>query len=149
MQTWCFCFSLAWGLIYVAEFVSAAKRALSRMLIIVVCEGFGTVKYIYPSFDVSSSPSVHSFLLLPLVPPFLPLFFGFPFAIFLLILFSSLPPRPRLGPTLAKVVAVGLLYFVMAFIDGIVRSTKVGPVSIGSYYLPNVCTCMFMLIFVV
>ena len=34
----------AWGLIYVAEFVSAAKRALSRMLLIIVCEGFGTVK---------------------------------------------------------------------------------------------------------
>uniref|UniRef100_A0A1X7V4A3 GOST seven transmembrane domain-containing protein n=1 Tax=Amphimedon queenslandica TaxID=400682 RepID=A0A1X7V4A3_AMPQE len=32
------------GLIYVAEIVSAAKRALSRVLIIIVCEGFGTVK---------------------------------------------------------------------------------------------------------
>lgn len=38
--------------------------------------------------------------------------------------------RPRLGSTLAKVVAVGFLYFVMAFIDGIVRSTKVGLVSV-------------------
>ena len=36
--------SAASGLIYVAEIVSAAKRALSRVLIIIVCEGFGTVK---------------------------------------------------------------------------------------------------------
>lgn len=37
-------FTTASGLIYVAEIVSAAKRALSRVLIIIVCEGFGTVK---------------------------------------------------------------------------------------------------------
>ena len=37
-------FSIASGLIYIAEGVSAAKRALARMLLIIVCEGFGTVK---------------------------------------------------------------------------------------------------------
>ena len=36
--------SIASGLIYIAEGVSAAKRALARMLLIIVCEGFGTVK---------------------------------------------------------------------------------------------------------
>ena len=36
--------SAASGLIYVAEIVSAGKRALSRVLLIIVCEGFGTVK---------------------------------------------------------------------------------------------------------
>ena len=35
---------LASGLIYIAEGVSAGKRALARMLIIIVCEGFGTVR---------------------------------------------------------------------------------------------------------
>ena len=35
---------LASGLIYIAEGVSAGKRALARVLIIIVCEGFGTVK---------------------------------------------------------------------------------------------------------
>ncbi|KAI6649745.1 Transmembrane protein 87A-like [Oopsacas minuta] len=32
------------GLIYVAEFVSAFKRTLARVLIVIVCLGFGTVK---------------------------------------------------------------------------------------------------------
>ena len=35
---------LAYGLIYIAEGVSAAKRALARVLLIIVCEGFGTMK---------------------------------------------------------------------------------------------------------
>ncbi|KAL5474834.1 hypothetical protein EMCRGX_G026854 [Ephydatia muelleri] len=63
------------GLIIVAETVSAAKRALARMLLIIVSLGFGTV-------------------------------------------------RPRLGEDFKKVVAAGVIYFLLAVLDGILRTTK-------------------------
>ncbi|XP_003385804.1 PREDICTED: transmembrane protein 87A-like [Amphimedon queenslandica] len=75
------------GLIYVAEIVSAAKRALSRVLIIIVCEGFGTVK-------------------------------------------------PRLGHLLTKVVFLGFVYFIVAFIDGVLRASK----GIGNHGLTTMLT---------
>jgi hypothetical protein len=64
------------GLIYVAEGVSAAKRALARVLVIIVCEGFGTVK-------------------------------------------------PRLGNLLTKVAGLGAVYFMFAFVDGVLRGSRV------------------------
>ena len=35
---------LAYDLIYIAEGVSAAKGAFARMLLVIICEGFGTMK---------------------------------------------------------------------------------------------------------
>lgn len=63
------------GLILVAECISAAKRALARVLLIIVSLGFGTVK-------------------------------------------------PRLGENLSKVVIVGVVYFIAAVIEGVVRSNS-------------------------
>lgn len=60
-------------LILLAETISAAKRALARVLLIIVSLGFGTVK-------------------------------------------------PRLGDSFGKVVAIGIIYFIFALIDGIVRA---------------------------
>ena len=64
------------GLIMIAELVSAVKRALSRMLLIIVAMGFGTVK-------------------------------------------------PRLGDSLGKVVAIGVVYTILAVMDGIIRARNV------------------------
>ncbi len=64
------------GLIMIAELVSAVKRALSRMLLIIVAMGFGTV-------------------------------------------------RPRLGDSLGKVVAIGVVYTILAVMDGIIRARNV------------------------
>ena len=63
-----------------AEFVSAIKRALSRMLLIIVAMGFGTVK-------------------------------------------------PRLGDSLGKVVAVGIVYTILAVLDGIIRARNVSELA--------------------
>ena len=60
----------------IAELVSAVKRALSRMLLIIVAMGFGTVK-------------------------------------------------PRLGDSLGKVVAIGVVYTILAVMDGIIRARNV------------------------
>ena len=60
----------------IAELVSAVKRALSRMLLIIVAMGFGTVK-------------------------------------------------PRLGDSLGKVVAIGVVYTILAVLDGIIRARNV------------------------
>ncbi len=42
-----------------------------------------------------------------------------------IIIVCSFCFRPRLGPTLTKVLVVGGIYFVAAFIDGITRASKV------------------------
>ena len=60
----------------IAEIVSAIKRALSRMLLIIVAMGFGTVK-------------------------------------------------PRLGDSLGKVVVIGIIYTILACMDGIIRARNV------------------------
>ena len=60
----------------IAELISAVKRALSRMLLIIVAMGFGTVK-------------------------------------------------PRLGDSLGKVVAIGVVYTILAVMDGIIRARNV------------------------
>ena len=64
------------GIIMIAEIVSAIKRALSRMLLIIVAMGFGTVK-------------------------------------------------PRLGDSLGKVVVIGIIYTILACMDGIIRARNV------------------------
>jgi hypothetical protein len=63
-------------LIVLAEGISAVKRALARVLLIIVCLGFGTV-------------------------------------------------IPRLGDSFLKVIAAGVIYWVLALIDGVVRSRTV------------------------
>lgn len=60
------------GLLYFAELISCVKRALARILVVIVSMGFGIVK-------------------------------------------------PRLGQTLHKVLAVGILYFILAAIEGCLR----------------------------
>jgi hypothetical protein len=82
---------VASGLIYVAEGVSAAKRALARVLVIIVCEGFGTVKL----------DTIRDHLLL------------------------MLSYRPRLGNLLTKVAGLGAVYFMFAFVDGVLRGSRV------------------------
>ncbi|MCG8620512.1 MAG: lung seven transmembrane receptor family protein, partial [Proteobacteria bacterium] len=75
------------GLIMIAELVSAVKRALSRMLLIIVAMGFGTVK-------------------------------------------------PRLGDSLGKVVAIGVVYTILAVMDGIIRARNVSqPVYVCRTYM--------------
>ena len=72
------------GIIMIAEVVSAVKRALSRMLLIIVAMGFGTVK-------------------------------------------------PRLGDSLGKVVAIGVVYTILACMDGIIRARNVSRGSTRIY----------------
>ncbi|KAK3591544.1 hypothetical protein CHS0354_041589 [Potamilus streckersoni] len=65
--------SVTQGALIVAEIISCLKRAISRMLVIIVSLGFGIVK-------------------------------------------------PRLGPTLHKVLCIGFLYFVAGTVEGCMRS---------------------------
>ncbi|KAH3854856.1 hypothetical protein DPMN_097414 [Dreissena polymorpha] len=67
--------SVAEGTLIIAEVISCFKRALARMLIIIVSVGFGVV-------------------------------------------------RPRLGPTFHKVLFVGGLYFILAVVEGCMRTLK-------------------------
>ncbi|KAK2174050.1 hypothetical protein NP493_828g02042 [Ridgeia piscesae] len=66
------------GAIVFAELVSCVKRALARMLVVIISLGFGIVK-------------------------------------------------PRLGPMLHRIVGMGVLYFVLASIEGCMRALKVKP----------------------
>ncbi|XP_065323383.1 transmembrane protein 87A-like isoform X2 [Gordionus sp. m RMFG-2023] len=64
-----------YGALVFAELISALKRALSRILIIIACIGYGIVK-------------------------------------------------PRLGSTMKRVIYLGFVYFIFAWIDGILRVSK-------------------------
>ena len=62
-------------------------------------------------------------------------------------------PRPRLGSTLTKVVVVGGIYFVAAFIDGVARASKVMGIKMCTYSVhvhahiyAYICTCTCILI---
>ncbi|XP_012934809.1 transmembrane protein 87A [Aplysia californica] len=66
------------GAIILAELVSCVKRGLARMLVIIVCLGFGIIK-------------------------------------------------PRLGQTLHKVLIAGVVYIILASIEGCMRATKERP----------------------
>ena len=110
----------------------------------------------------SSSSSSSSSSLLPHLPPHIltillsPSFFTFPLPALHLLSPLSLPPppssssllpppssspipppslsltRPRLGDSLSKVLAAGLVYFLFAFVDGIVRERSVSLCSFCS-----------------
>lgn len=100
-----------------ASFTVRSKNLLSDMVLVILhsnkCDPFCLLP---PSFPRSSFP----FSFLPLPPPFFPSPSLSPY------LFSHLfPTRPRLGDSLGKVVAVGVIYFVFALIEGIVRTRSV------------------------
>ena len=81
----------------VAEIISCFKRSLARMLVIIVSLGFGIVKYV--SIILPQKKNIQYLL--------------------------SIKFRPRLGPTMQKVVGVGGLYFLLALIDAMFRINSV------------------------
>lgn len=80
--------------VLIAEIVSCFKRSLARMLVIIVSLGFGIVKLVW--------------ILKLAIQIWIDCNFGFII-------------RPRLGPTMQKVVGVGSLYFILAVVDGVFR----------------------------
>ena len=62
------CLSAASMLIVLAEGISAVKRALARVLLIIVCLGFGTVMSVSLLFSLLFSLPTHTFLLSLFLP---------------------------------------------------------------------------------
>lgn len=101
------------GLLIFAELVSALKRTLARLLVIIVSLGYGIVK----------SVSVHALLVSTQSSQR-----GHRVCV------SS---RPRLGTVMHRVVGLGILYFAFASIEGVLRITGVRSVSV-SFVLQSV-----------
>lgn len=96
---------LAQGLLIFAELVSALKRTLARLLVIIVSLGYGIVKYARMYLYTEHN-------------------------LFLLYKQDQLSNvsvcfRPRLGTVMHRVVGLGILYFAFASIEGVLRITGV------------------------
>lgn len=110
------------GLLIFAELVSALKRTLARLLVIIVSLGYGIVKYVDLCLH-SDTCFIAQTIWLQLT------------CTFSLCFFHS---RPRLGTVMHRVVGLGILYFAFASIEGVLRITGVSFFSNKSLKLTNI-----------
>lgn len=115
LNVWAFLLLLpsAPGLLIFAELVSALKRTLARLLVIIVSLGYGIVKYV----DLC----LHSDACFIAQTKWLQLTCTFSLCVF--------HSRPRLGTVMHRVVGLGILYFAFASIEGVLRITGVSFLS--------------------